>query len=80
MNLDLQQMPLFVPFQKPMIAINPTMQKKYFIRAVITSLTAFVIAVAVVSFATNRYEEKLREIKASACQADTQGKQTTTAN
>lgn len=81
MDLDLQHKPLFVPFQKSAITINPIIQRKYFIRAVVTSLTAFLIAVTLVSFATNRYEEKLREIKASACQADTsQAKQTATTN
>lgn len=83
MNIYSQQKPLFVPFQKPTSVINPALQKKYFIRAVITSLTAFLIAVTLVSFATNRYEEKLREIQATpaTCQAvNSTDKQTATAN
>lgn len=70
---DLQPKPLFVPFQKPTATIFPTLREQYMARAVKSALVAFLIAVVLVSYTTNRYEEKLREAKAAAltCQAST---------
>lgn len=81
MHLDMQQKPLFVPFQTPAGSLALAVQKKYFVRSIVASMTAFLIAVTLVSYMTNRYEEKLHEIKAStaACQAvNPPGKQSTT--
>jgi len=70
---DLQPRPLFVPFQKRITVENLSLHEQYVMRAVKASLIAFLIAVTLVGYATNRYEEKAREAKAAAltCQPTT---------
>ncbi len=79
---DLQPRPLFVPFQKRLPQDDLSMHEQYVLRSVKAALVAFLIAVIVVGYATNQYEEKLREAKAAAstCQAATNARQAGTDN
>lgn len=61
-----QPKPLFVPFQKPSGTNTKSLREQYFARAVKSSLIAFLIAVVLVAYTTNRYEDRLREAKAAA--------------
>lgn len=80
MSHDLQITPLFVPFQKQSGSVLQVTQKKYFVRAVISSMSAFLIAAALISYVTNHYEQKLREIKASTVTCQAAPARTATAN
>lgn len=71
MNLAKQQRPLFVPFQDRNVSFEPSKKEKLFVRNVVTSIVVFLISITLVSFVTNKFEEKVREAKAAAkiCQA-----------
>lgn len=74
MNNQLTHKSLLVPFPVRIETITPTRREKRLDRAIKASLIAFLIAVALVSFVSNifnEYEKKLRAANA-ACQASTQ--------
>ena len=71
MQCDIQRKPLFVPFQEPVSCSFQTSKEKLFLRTLITSLVVFLIAVTIISFATNKYEAVLREaMLAQTCAAN----------
>lgn len=69
----LQHKPLFVPFREQTVVDFQTKREQYVTRAVKSGLIAFLVAVVLVAYSTNRHEAKLREAKAATvtCQAAT---------
>lgn len=66
MNYVKQQSPLFVPFQDRHVSFEPSKKEKLYLRAVVTSLVVFIFSVTLISFLTNKFEEKVREAQMAA--------------
>lgn len=71
MEFAKQSQPMFVPFQDRSVHFEPSKSEKVFKRRMVTSIVVFLVSVTIVSFVTNKYEERLREaqVAARSCQA-----------
>lgn len=63
MSTMIQHKPMFVPFQERPANDFASSRQKRVMRSFKASMIAFLIAVVVVSFATNRHEAQLRAAK-----------------
>ena len=78
MEFAKQRQPMFVPFQDRSVSFEPSKKEKLFMRRFLIAIAVFLVSVTLVSFLTNKFEEKVREAQAAArtCQAATQSDST----